>query len=90
MNKTDLKQDDAGRIREELDNLMRRFDKAKAVRNNWAGHWQEAYEYALPQRSNFGSVSAKGARRHDNLYDGTALDSVEQLAASLLAVRSEA
>ncbi|MCB9996623.1 MAG: head-tail connector protein [Rhodospirillales bacterium] len=63
--------------------LMRRYDVARAKRGNWESLWQEAYEYALPQRNGF-SFTRAGSGRHDNLYDATALDAVEQLAASLL------
>lgn len=67
----------------DLSALTRRFDTARAKRGNWESLWQEAYEYALPQRNSF-SFSRAGSSKHDNLYDATALDAVEQLAASLL------
>ena len=63
--------------------LIQRFDAARSRRGNWETLWQEAYEYALPQRNGF-AFGRSGAPRHDNLYDATALDAVEQLAASLL------
>ncbi len=63
--------------------MMRRFEAAKRKRGNWESLWQEAYEYALPQRNGFG-LSSAGSARHNNLYDATALDATEQLAASLL------
>jgi hypothetical protein len=63
--------------------LMRRFAQAQSQRSNWLGLWQEAYEFALPQNNGF-TLQSPGARRMDRLYDGTALDAAEQLAASLL------
>ncbi len=64
--------------------LLRRYEQAKSRRQNWESHWQDCYDYALPQRSGFTSVNIPGARRTEKLYDGTALDAVDQLAASLL------
>lgn len=64
--------------------LLRRYEQAKARRQNWESHWQDCYDYALPQRSGFTSVNIPGSRRTEKLYDGTALDAVDQLAASLL------
>lgn len=64
--------------------LLRRYEQAKSRRQNWESHWQDCYDYALPQRSGFTSVNIPGARRTEKLFDGTALDAVDQLAASLL------
>jgi len=69
---------------QKLDLVMQRFEKAKGRRMNWESHWQECYDYALPQRGDFMQALTTGARRTDKLYDGTALDAVDQLAASML------
>lgn len=66
-----------------LDNLMRRYQAAKATRRHWETLWQEAYEFALPQRNGFNGA-LPGASQVKRLYDATALDAAEQLAASLL------
>lgn len=81
MEKTKQKTQDAPP--RDLSHLTRRYDAAKARRGNWESLWRESYEYALPQRNGFNAGRA-GTSRHDNLYDATALDAVEQLAASLL------
>jgi hypothetical protein len=48
--------------------------------------WRECYAYALPQRGlGLGAEFAPARRYSDGLFDGTAPDAVEQLAASLLA-----
>jgi hypothetical protein len=67
-----------------LDDMLRRYEQAKARRQPWESHWQECYDYALPQRSGSLQTGQKGARRNDTLYDATAMDAVDQLAASLL------
>jgi hypothetical protein len=64
--------------------LLAQCRRALAARRGWEGHWQECYDHVLPQRDGF-SQSAPGAKRGDRLFDGTAPDAAEQLAASLLA-----
>src|SRR5690606_7318529 len=50
----------------------------------WESTWQECYDYALPQRGDFTKMSQPGRIQTDRLYDGTAMDAIEQLSASLL------
>ena len=62
------------------------FARARERRRPWEPLWRECYGYALPQRGMGLSGELGGARRtSDGLFDGTAPDAVEQLAASLLA-----
>ena len=71
-----------------VEKLIERYQKALARKQNWEPHWQECYEYALPQRENVSRTSAEqtpGAKMNQHLYDGTAADAVDQLASSLLA-----
>jgi len=63
--------------------VLSAYDAAKSRRIAWESLWQDCYDYALPQRESFGGY-AVGQNRSDHLYDGTAMDAVEQLAASLL------
>jgi len=65
--------------------LKRRFEAALERRRPWESHWQECYDFTLPQQAAFNGSHASGARLHDDVYDGTAADAVDQLAASLLA-----
>ena len=64
--------------------LLHRADLAKQRRSNWETTWQECYDYALPQCGDFTHTKQPGGIRTERLYDGTALDAVDQLAASLL------
>lgn len=64
--------------------LLRRYEMAKSRRSNWEDTWQECYDYALPQSGDFTRPTQAGRIRTDRLYDGTAMDAVDQLAASLL------
>ena len=64
--------------------IIKQFEHSKAKRHDWESLWSQCYEYALPQRQQFSSAQMSGQQRHEHLYDGTALDAVDQLAASLL------
>jgi len=61
------------------------YRRAKTKRQAWEGHWTECYEFALPQRGGGLQNAAPGGKRTDKLFDATASDAVDQLAASLLA-----
>jgi len=65
--------------------LLRRLAVARAERSTWEPHWQECHDFALPNGKPFNNTAVAGDRRVDRLYDGTAPDGVEQLAAALLA-----
>ena len=67
-----------------LEVLVDRYNAARSRRQSWESHWQECYEYALPQRGGFNTSQVVGGKRVQSLYDGTAMDAVDQLAASLL------
>ena len=64
--------------------LVERYRRAKARRATWEAHWQECYDFALPQRDTVTRDSVPGEKKTEKLYDGTAPDAVDQLAASLL------
>ncbi len=57
------------------------YEMAKKRRGSWENLWQDCYNYAFPQREGDSTI---GGARTDHLYDGTAMDAVEQLSASLL------
>jgi hypothetical protein len=69
--------------------VIKTYQRAKERRRAWEQHWRECYDFALPlrtQKNQFGGQSGamSGARTADKLFDGTAPDAVDQLAASLL------
>ncbi|MCR6633157.1 MAG: portal protein [Magnetospirillum sp.] len=64
--------------------LLKRYHKAKQRRAAWEGHWQECYDFALPLRDAVLHQPNPGEKKGDRLFDGTAPDAVDQLAASLL------
>lgn len=66
--------------------VRRGFERARERRRPWEPLWRDCYSYALPQRGlGLGAEFAPARRYADHLFDGTAADAVEQLAASLLA-----
>jgi hypothetical protein len=65
--------------------VTERYQRAKERRANWESHWQECYDFALPYRDSAVRVTQSGERKGDKLFDGTAPDAVDQLAASLMA-----
>ncbi len=69
---------------EKIEQLLTRYERAKNNRQNWEAHWQECFDYALPQRGELSQFGGIGSSRVKTLYDGTAMDAVDQLAASLL------
>lgn len=65
--------------------VLERYNAARSHRDEWSQIWQECYDYALPQRGGFTMDLAPGKARNGRIYDATALDSADQLAASMLA-----
>lgn len=61
--------------------VLKTYQRAKERRSMWEQHWRECYDFALPLRT---QKFQSGARTADKLFDGTAPDAVDQLAASLL------
>ncbi len=64
--------------------VLSRFERAKSRRTAWEGHWRECYEYAMPLRDGSLGDATPGEKKTDRIFDGTAPDAVEQLAASLM------
>ena len=68
-----------------IEAVLSRYRAAQSRRSPWESLWQDCYTYALPQRgAGFGSQFDPARRHSERLFDGTATDAVEQLAASLL------
>jgi hypothetical protein len=66
--------------------LRRRYDRLRSQRSAWEALWQDCYDYSLPARRP-GSAPGGGnaGRVAERLFDATAADAAEQLAATLLA-----
>lgn len=64
---------------------VERYRRAKERRTAWENHWEECYEFCLPHRDPSPRHGIPGRKRGDRIFDGTAPDAVDQLAASLMA-----
>lgn len=61
--------------------VIQSYQRAKDRRRTWEAHWRDCYDFALPLRT---QTLQDGAKTGDKLFDGTAPDAVDQLAASML------
>ncbi len=64
-------------------NLLKRYDRLKAQRQNWESHWQEVADYMQPRKADVTKTRSKGDKRTELIFDGSPLQSVELLASSL-------
>jgi hypothetical protein len=65
--------------------VLERYARARGRRMTWEAHWQDCYEFALPQREGALRPGGGGEKKSERLFDATAPDAVDQLAASLMA-----
>lgn len=65
--------------------VIERYARARARRMTWETHWQECYDFGLPQRDGTLRPGRGGEKKTERLFDATAPDAVDQLAASLMA-----
>lgn len=63
--------------------VMDEFRVLKAAKAPWEAHFQELKDYIRPDTGNFTGSRHHGDKRHDYLYDGTAIDASEELASGL-------
>ena len=65
------------------EDLIKRFDYAKSRRDNWDTHYQELADYMLPRKSDIVKKRSRGEKRMELIYDGTALQAIDLMAAFL-------
>jgi len=63
--------------------LLKELEKARTARCSWEQHWQDIREYVRPVGMDFNRQSAKGNRRTQLIFDGTAVNANEELASGL-------
>ena len=66
-----------------VEKLTRRFARLCSARTTWESHWQELAWYCIPRRARFRSEWSPGAQLQQNLYDSTAIQSLNQFASGL-------
>lgn len=52
--------------------LLRRWEKGQANKGQWMNHWDDIARVQNPRREGFVTAQVEGARRTDDLFDGTA------------------
>lgn len=64
---------------------LQRFERAKQRKDQWRDLWQEAMDYALPNRQGFhdDEVSSRGQDRASRIFDETAVVGVPRFASRL-------
>jgi len=61
---------------------LKRYDRAKILRENFVPLFEECYEYALPMRESF-YAEQPGRRRDEKIFDETAVVGVQEFASRL-------
>lgn len=66
-----------------IKSLIKRFNYIELQRDNWDTHYQELGDYMLPRKADIVKKRSRGEKRMEQIYDGTALQAVDLLSASL-------
>lgn len=67
-----------------LEEIIKRSQKAHSTHDQWKTLWDECYEYSMPHRARFFSHT-NGQKNTLNLYDSTAVTSIHEFASRLQA-----
>jgi len=63
--------------------LKNNLARLKEKRSTWESHWQEVADLMLPRKAEITKERARGDKRSTQIFDATAIHSLELLAASL-------
>jgi len=63
--------------------LKNNLSQLKDKRSNWETHWQEVADLIIPRKSDIVDQKVRGDKRNIQVYDATAIHSLELLASSL-------
>ena len=67
----------------EVKDVVARFEALEGYRANWDNHYQELADYMLPRKADIVRKRTRGEKRMEQIFDGTALQAVDLLSASL-------
>lgn len=66
--------------------VLKRLTALKSERSSWDSHWREISEVLLPRSSRFVVTDRdRGDKKHNKIYDNTAIRDLDALAAGLMA-----
>lgn len=68
---------------DKANSIVKRYESAKTRRDNWDTHYQELADYMLPRKADIVKKRSRGEKRMERIYDGTALQSIDLMAAFL-------
>ena len=68
---------------DDIKGIIARFSALEGQRENWQNHFQELADYMLPRKADIVRKRSKGEKRMEQIFDGTALQAVDLLSASL-------
>ena len=72
---------------QELRNLSKELrdnlSRLQSKRSVWESHWQEVADYCLPRKADVNVERSRGDKRNIQIFDATAVHSLELLASSL-------
>lgn len=63
--------------------ILQRQSELAQIRANWEPEWQDIVDYILPRRGDILARGTKGGKRGRKIYDSTATDAADILAAAL-------
>lgn len=63
--------------------VLTRYKTLKADRSNWESHWDELSKYIMPNKDQFQKSTTPGEKKNTELFDNTAIQANELLAAAL-------
>jgi hypothetical protein len=62
-----------------LEQLLKRKEKAKGIKEQWRSHLKECYKYAMPERQTMDEFS-QGAKKNNEVFDSTAIIATQKYA----------
>ncbi len=63
--------------------IIKRFDKNKALRGTWESHWQDVAELVFPRGDEINRKRTRGEKRREKVFDSTANLALGRFAATL-------
>lgn len=65
-----------------IDQILKRYERATAAKEQWRSIYEECYEFALPQRNLYSHYDGRspGVNKMDRVFDSTAISSTQRFA----------
>ena len=69
--------------------IVSRFEYLEGQRANWDSHYQELADYMLPRKADIVRKRARGEKRMELIFDGTALQYAYQWCNALVSLNAK-